>query len=384
GGVIIEGQKIYKILTKEEFTQERAVYTKKHGDLGFLEITEDAVLVPGFIDSHTHMCYAGSRHDEYARRIAGESYMEIAKKGGGILSTVRSTREATPKQLMQLLFKRGLAHLKRGITTCEVKSGYGLDLENELKMLRVIKQAKESRYLIPDLISTCLAAHTKPQEFDTHEDYLDYIVAEILPKVKEENLSDRVDIFVEEGAFTPKIALKFVQQAKDMGFTITVHADQFSVGGSEVAAQVGAISADHLEASSEEEIRLLKEGNVIATVLPGASMGLGVDYPPARKILDMGLCMVIATDWNPGSAPMGDLLVQAAVLGAHQKLSIAETLSAITNRAAKALNLTDRGDLSPGNFADLNAFPCQEYQEIFYNQGVVRPFIVWKKGTRIF
>ncbi|UYP44861.1 Imidazolonepropionase [Candidatus Lokiarchaeum ossiferum] len=383
GAILIEDEKIHSLLTEEQFQTERKNYKKKRGDNIFFEITKDSILIPGFIDSHTHMCYAGSRADDYARRIAGESYLEIAKKGGGILSTVKCTREATNKELMQLLFERGLHHLKRGITTCEVKSGYGLDLENELKMLRVIKQAKESRYLIPDLVSTCLAAHVKPKEFESHEDYLDFIVKEILPKIIEEGLSKRVDIFIEEGAFDSEMSLKFLEQAKALGFEITVHADQFSTGGAKVAAKVGAISADHLEASQEEDIIAMKEGNVIATVLPGASMGLGVGYAPARKILDNGLCLVIASDWNPGSAPMGDLLIQAAVLGANQKLSIAETLSAITNRAALALNLNDRGELSEGKLADMLAFPCSKYQEIFYNQGILRPSLIWKQGTRI-
>lgn len=383
GGILVEDEVIAAVYNKEQFEKEKKHYRNKSGDNSYYKISKDAVLIPGFIDSHTHMIYAGSRAKDYARRNAGESYLDIAKSGGGILSTVKCTREASFKQLKQLLFERGLTHIKCGITTTEVKSGYGLDLENELKTLRVIKNLKESRSLIPELIPTCLSAHVKPDEFKTHEEYLDYIIKEILPIIKEEKLSDRVDIFIEEGAFNPEISLKFLEAAKEMGFKITVHADQFSTGGSEVAAKVGAISADHLEASGETEFSLLKEGNVIATVLPGASMGLGMHYAPARKMLDAGLCLVIATDWNPGTAPMGDLLIQAAVLGANQKLSIAETLSAITNRAAMALELNDRGIIKPQYLADFLVFPCSEYEDIFYNQGVLRPKQIWMKGTRI-
>ncbi|MHA1856397.1 MAG: imidazolonepropionase [Promethearchaeota archaeon] len=383
GGILIEDEIIAAVYNKEQFQEERKHYKKKSGDKIHFKVKGDSVLVPGFIDSHTHMIYAGSRAKDYARRIAGESYLDIAKSGGGILSTVKYTREASFKQLKQLLFERGLIHIKCGITTTEVKSGYGLDLENELKLLRVIKNLKESRSLIPELIPTCLSAHVKPAEFESHEEYLDYIVKEILPKIKNEKLSDRVDIFIDEGAFTPEMALKFLEKAKEMGFKITVHADQFNTGGTEIAAKIGAISADHLEASGETEFSYLKEGNVIATVLPGASMGLGMHYAPARKILDAGLCLVIASDWNPGTAPMGDLLIQAAVLGANQKLSIAETLSAITNRAAMALEIYDRGIIKKGNLADMIAFPCSNYEEIFYNQGVLRPHLIWRKGTRI-
>ena len=168
-----------------------------------------------------------------------------------------------------------------------------------------------------------------------------------------------------------------------MGFDITVHADQFSTDGSRVAAEVGAVSADHLEASGEAEIALLKDAGVVATVLPGASLGLGMHYAPARQMLDGGLCLAIATDWNPGSAPMGDLLLQAAVLGAAEKLTTAETLAAITTRAARALNLSDRGSLAKGQLADMIAFPTDNYKEILYFQGKLKPAIVWKRGEKV-
>jgi imidazolonepropionase len=182
-----------------------------------------------------------------------------------------------------------------------------------------------------------------------------------------------VDIFVEEGAFTVENALIYLNNAKKMSFDLTVHADQFSTGGSEVAVKMGAVSADHLEASTEYKIKLLADSNTVAVALPGASLGLGMPYTPARKLLDAGACLAIASDWNPGSAPMGDLLLQAAVIGASEKLSTAETFAALTYRAAKALNLHDRGILAPGKRAHLQVYPCSDYREILYNQGSLKP-----------
>ncbi len=345
------------------------------------EIDQPMVLLPGLIDAHTHICFAGSRANDYAMRVAGKSYLEIARSGGGILDSVRKTREATVVELVDLLKKRCDRHLAEGVTTCEVKSGYGLTVEEELKMLEAINLVNKHHKL--DLVPTCLAAHMCPPEHTDCRVYLQHILAELLPQVKELNLANRVDIFIEDTAFTEEESLEYLLAAKELGFDITVHADQFSTDGSKVAAEVGAVSADHLEASGETEIELLKQAGVVATVLPGASLGLGMHYAPARKMLDGGLCVAIATDWNPGSAPMGDLLLQAAILGAAEKLTIAETLAAITTRAARALNLSDRGSLAKNQLADMIAFPTDNYKEILYFQGKLKPTIVWKQGRRV-
>ena len=345
------------------------------------KIIAPMVLLPGLIDAHTHICFAGSRANDYAMRVAGKSYLEIARNGGGILDSVRKTREATVVELVDNLKKRCDRHLNEGVTTCEVKSGYGLTVDEELKMLEAIKLVNKHHKI--DLIPTCLAAHMRPPEHSDSKLYLQEILVELLPQIKEQDLASRVDIFIEDTAFNEADSLEYLLAAKEMGFDITVHADQFSTDGSKVAAEVGAVSADHLEASGEEEIALLKDAGVVATVLPGASLGLGMHYAPARKLLDGGLCVAIATDWNPGSAPMGDLLMQAALIGASEKLTIAETLAAITTRAAKALNLTDRGCLGKSKLADLIAFPTDNYKEILYFQGKLKPTIVWKSGRRV-
>ena len=201
---------------------------------------------------------------------------------------------------------------------------------------------------------------------------------------KEENLTNRIDAFIEESAFTGAQIAPYFEKAQALGFDITVHADQFSTSGSKVAVAFGAISADHLEASTQTEIDLLANSDVIATALPGASLGLGCNFTPARKILDAGGAVSIASDHNPGSAPMGDLLTQAAVLGSFQKLSNAEVLAGITFRAAAALNLKNRGQLKEGHLADFILFHTSDYKEILYNQGNLKPCVVFKKGEKVF
>lgn len=331
------------------------------------EIEGPAVTLPGFIDCHTHICWAGSRAGDYAKRCQGIPYQKIAEDGGGILDTVHQTRKASLEQLATLVEERAMTLLEFGVTTAEVKSGYGLTVQDELKMLRAIHQAKAPVTLIP----TCLAAHTLPPEYDDQASYLKMLSRQLLPKVREEKLSNRVDIFIEEHAFSSSQAKPYLMHAKELGFDITIHADQFSPGGSRLAQEVGAISADHLEVLQDPEP--LRAGHVIPVVLPGASLGLGTPFAPARKLLDAGLPLAIASDWNPGSAPMGDLLTQSCLLAAAEHLSVEETLKGITVHAAKALRLCDRGCLKPGLRADFTIFPTHDVQEIFYYQGAMKP-----------
>jgi imidazolonepropionase len=346
------------------------------------QIKSDMVALPGFIDCHTHICYAGSREKDYAKRVSGKSYLEIARQGGGIWDTVTKTRSASIQELQENTEKRALMLLKQGITTAEVKSGYCLNVEGELKMLKAIRQANENTAI--DLVPTCLAAHMHPKDFKgSPQEYLELIIKELLPVIKKEKLTSRIDIYVEEGAFSLSDAEIYLKKSKEQGFDIIIHADQFSVGGSKLAVKYQARSADHLEVSSGEEIKILAKSKVIPVVLPGASIGLGTGFAPARKMLDSGTSLAISTDWNPGSAPMGDLLVQASIIGAFEKLTIAETLAGITFRAAAALNLSDRGVLAQGKKADMVAFKCKNYEKIFYFQGALKPSMVWKNGQLI-
>jgi imidazolonepropionase len=365
GGVLTEDG---VILAVDDFEKLRKNYSSAQIE----EIIGDHVLLPGFVDCHTHICFAGSRAKDYAMRNAGKSYLEIAASGGGIWDSVTQTRAANEAELSSLLLQRINRHLAEGVTTIEVKSGYGLSVNEELKQLKAISLAENKSHA--HIVPTCLAAHIKPKDFDGNEsEYLKHLLTDLLPKIKQQDLADRVDIFIEQSAFNTSDALFYLSRAKQIGFEVTVHADQFTTGGSEVAVKARATSADHLEASGDYEIKLLVNSDTVAVTLPGASLGLGMGYAPARKLLDAGACLAIASDWNPGSAPMGDLLMQASVMAATEKLSTAEVFAGLTYRAAQALKLNDRGTLTKGKLADMQAYPCNDYREILYHQGKLKP-----------
>ena len=247
-------------------------------------------------------------------------------------------------------------------------------------MLRAIKQA--SAHTAADLIPTCLAAHLCPKDWKgSPSEYLTEIADQLFPVLLAENLCTRIDTFVEKSAFSPEEITPYLERAKQLGFDFTIHADQFSCGGSAVAVGLEARSADHLEASGEPEILALASSNTVAVALPGASIGLGMAFTPARKLLDQGASVAIASDWNPGSAPMGDLLAQASILATFEKLSTAEVFAGITFRAAAALGFSDRGKLTQGQLADFILFPTADYREIMYQQGKMKPEEVWKRGS---
>lgn len=373
-GILIEGEKILQVGNWETIREQ-------FPEAEFFELKGDFVAMPGLIDCHTHICFGGSRAKDFAMRNAGKSYLEIAQSGGGIWDTVTQTRKLSQSDLAQITAKNANRHLLEGVTTTEVKSGYGLSVEEELKMLRAIQEAGSTTSA--DLVSTCLAAHMKPRDFTgSNSDYLKMLSNELFPILKNEKLSHRIDAFVEKSAFSPEEITPYFQKAKAHGFDLTVHADQFSAGGSKISVDFGARSADHLEASGDAEIKLLAQSNTIAVALPGASLGLGCAFTPARKLLDEGAALAIASDWNPGSAPMGDLLAQSSILATFEKLSTAEILAGITFRAAAALGLNDRGKLTSGQLADFILFPTSDYREILYHQGKMKPEEVWKKGNK--
>lgn len=342
----------------------------------------EQIAIPAFVDAHTHICFGGNRANDFAMRNAGKTYLEIAESGGGIWSSVQHTRQASKDDLVNGILERVNVLLNQGITTIEIKSGYGLNVDEELKMLRAIKKAQGLTKAT--LVPTCLSAHLKPRDFEgTSEEYLNYILKEILPKVKEANLANRVDIFIEKSAFQLEESKNFLVKAKELGFQIIVHADQFTAGSSRIAVEVGAKSADHLEATIDEDIEFLANSNTVAIALPGASLGLGEPFSPARKILDKGGILAIATDWNPGSAPMGNLVTQASILATYQKLTTAEVLAAITFRAAYALDLDDRGVLAEGKKADFLTYETDNFQNILYHQGSLKPKNIYINGEKI-
>lgn len=348
-----------------------------------VEIAHPAIALPGWIDAHTHLCWGGSRAADFARRNAGMSYLEIAQQGGGIWDSVTQTRMASEESLVVSVLERARRLLADGVTTVEVKSGYGLSVEQELKILRAIQKA--SGQMPQTVVATCLAAHTLPRDYDgDHAAYLKEMSSKLLPLIKAEGLAHRVDAFIEEEAFSATVIEPYFQQARHLGFDLTVHADQFTTGGTQVAIDHAALSADHLEASTEVEIKALAASEVVPVALPGATLGLGCPFTPARQLLDAGCSLAIASDWNPGSAPMGDLVAQASVLAAFQKLTNAEVLAGMTTRAARALGLKQRGCLTEGYHADFICYPVNDYREITYQQGRLKPSQVWKGGQPVY
>lgn len=375
GGILINKDKIQQIGNFETLRSENQ-------NIEIETIEGEQIVLPAFVDSHTHICFGGNRANDFAMRNAGKTYLEIAESGGGIWSSVQHTRNASEEELLKTLLERIDFLIALGITTIEIKSGYGLDVENELKMLRMIKKAQGQTKAT--LVPTCLSAHLKPRDFEgNNEEYLNYILSEILPKVREENLAKRVDIFIEKSAFQPEESKEFLLKTKDLGFEITVHADQFTPGSSRVAVEVGAKSADHLEATIDEDIEFLAKSETVATALPGASLGLGEKFTPARKLLDAGAIVAIASDWNPGSAPMGNLITQASILATFEKLTTAEVLAGMTFRSAFALGLEDRGSLEDGLKADFVTYKTNNFQNVLYNQGSLHAENVYIDGIKV-
>lgn len=374
--LLIKGKHIYRTGNYDILKTEAEKLNAFH-----VPLTGELVCVPGFVDAHTHLCFAGTRSKDYQMRNAGKTYQEISASGGGIWDTVNHTRKVSLEELVSLTVQRAERHIKEGVTTIEVKSGYGLSVADELKLLRAIRQAGKNTHA--DIVATCLAAHIPPKNAESSISYLNDIAENLFPIIKNENLCSRIDAFIEENAFGNEEIIPYLKKAKNMGFDITVHADQFTCGGSAVAVECQALSADHLEVSTDHEIKMLAKSNVIAVALPGASIGLGCKFTPARKMLDAGLEVAIASDWNPGSAPIGDLLCTASILGVFEKLTNAEVLAGITYRAANALGLKDRGRLTEGMLADFNLFETSNYHEIFYHQGKLKPKYVYKRGNQL-
>lgn len=337
----------------------RVVWTGPEADLPerFSEAPRESaggrLVIPGLVDCHTHLVHAGDRADEFVERLRGTSYLDIAKRGGGILSTVRATRAASESELQALGRERLGRMLVRGVTTVEAKSGYGLSVEDELKQLRVARRLGEAG---PQrLVSTCLAAHTVPPEYaGDRSGYLRLITEEVLPRVAEADLARFVDVFVEEGAFTPDEARTLFEAAAALGFSPKLHADQLSdTGGAVLAAEVEAASADHLEYISEAGIEALATSGTVAVSLPLATLVLGEEPLPARRLLDAGARVAVATDFNPGSAPVCDLPLALWLACTRQRMTPAEALQGATAHAARALRLSDVGSLTPGAHADV-------------------------------
>ena len=305
------------------------------------------------------------------------SYQQILSEGGGIHNTMTATENASDEELERVTVSRLDRHFNEGVLTCEIKSGYGPDLDQEVRLLNIINKINKNHAM--GIIPTCLAAHVTPKIYNSSSEYLNKIIEELIPVLEKKKLTNRIDVFIEEKAFSVSESSDYLSQLKNK-FDITVHANQFSSGGVKVGVDCGAKSVDHLEVIDDNEIRYLSNSNTSAVVLPGCSLGLGIPFAPARKLLDNNCKLSIATDWNPGSAPMGDLLQQSSLLGSIEKLSSAEVFSAITYRSADALGLNERGKIEKDKLADFIGFKTDDYRDILYNQGKLKPSFICKRG----
>jgi imidazolonepropionase len=340
------------------------------------------VVMPGFVDAHTHPVFACNRADEFEMRAAGKSYQEIAASGGGIRSTVLKTRAASEDELFGASMRYCDWFLRAGTTTIEAKSGYGLTLEDEMKILRVIRRLDEETPL--RYVPTFLGAHSVPDEYkDSRSAYVDLIVNGMIPMLAREGLARFCDVFCESGAFDADESRRILQAARACGMGLRVHADQLSLGGgSELAAELGAMTADHLEYAGEAQISALKSANVQPVLLPASVLMIGSRrYPDARAMLDAGLAVVLATDFNPGSSPTPSMLLVLTLASTQMKMSPAEAVTAATINAAYSLGLGDEiGSLEAGKRADFVIHDCDDYRELGYFAGIEHPVAVYVGG----
>ena len=339
------------------------------------------VILPGFVDAHTHLVHGGSREGELALKLQGASYMEIHKIGG-IGATVRATREASSAELYDKAFTTLDHMLMNGVTTVESKSGYGLDLETEIKCLEVNKRLQENHPI--DIISTYMGAHSTPPEFkERTDDYIDFMIEHVMPKVKNEDLAEFCDAFCEEGIFSLTQTEKVLQVAKDMGFRLKLHADEIvPFKGAELAAKMGCISAEHLMAISDEGIKALAKSGTVAVLLPATSFFLMSSiYAPAKKMLQEGVRVAIATDYNPGSCPTENIQKAMWVACFKMGLTPKDIIRAVTINAAYAIGREKTvGSLEVGKKADVLVFDVPNLEYIFYRFGCNLLSSAWKDG----
>ncbi len=325
---------------------------------------------PGFIDSHTHLTFGGSRENDFAMKLAGKSYLEILEAGGGILNTLRSTRAASPNELVKNAFSYAESMLSMGTTTIEAKSGYGLDTENELKMLKAVDDLKKK--LPTNLISTFMGAHAVPPEFEGKTDeYVDLVIDDMIPAVAESGLAEFCDVFCEQGVFDVEQSRNILLAAKEKGMKLKVHADEIvQLGGAALAAEVGAVSADHLLMASDDGLEVMLKAGTMATLLPATAFSLDTDYAEARKMIEMGLPVALATDFNPNCANES-LFFTIALSCYKMKMQPREALSAVTINAAHALDRgKTHGSIEIGKVADILILDCPNPEYLTWRFGV--------------
>ncbi len=343
------------------------------------------VVMPGFVDAHTHPVFAGIRANEFEERASGATYREIAAGGGGIRSTVRATRNASQNDLVKVGKRYADWFLRNGTTTVEAKSGYGLSLEDELKILRAIRELNEQTPL--RYVPTFLGAHDVPAEYKSRrQTYINLVINEMLPRVAEEKLAEYCDVFCEEEVFTTDETWQILSAARCQGMGLRIHADQLSLtGGAKLAAELSCATADHLEHTDSTGIMALKAAKVQPVLLPASVYALGsAKYPAAREMIDAGLAVVLATDFNPGSSPTPSMPMVLSLACTQMKMTPTEAITAATINAAYSLNRGDQiGSLEKGKRADFVIHDCEDYRELAYWFGVEHPWRVYASGKLV-
>jgi imidazolonepropionase len=372
GGMLIRDGKIETVGNSDEIGEKTGAAT--------IVDAAGRVVLPGFVDAHTHLVFSGNRLDDFDRRARGETYEQIAKAGGGIWSTVEKTRSAGESDLFEQAKKHANWFLQCGTTTIEAKSGYGLTTEDELKILRVMRRVNEETLL--EIVPTFLGAHAVPKNIAANE-YIDLVINEMLPRVAKERLAGFCDVFCEQGYFDIEQSKKILMSAKKHGLKLRGHVDQLTnSGGAKLMAELGAATADHLEKTDEKGIVALKAANVQPVLLPGSVYALGSTiYPRAREMIDAGLAVVLATDFNPGSSPTPSMPMILSLACTQMKMSPAEAVTASTVNAAYSLGRGERiGSLESGKLANFSIFDCDDYREVAYWFGIPQTHSVYVKG----
>ncbi|MGB9155840.1 MAG: imidazolonepropionase [Chthoniobacterales bacterium] len=342
-------------------------------------------VLPGFVDAHTHLVFAGNRLEDFESRARGETYQQIAKRGGGIQTTVQATRATTEDDLVALAKKRASWFLRNGTTTIEAKSGYGLTLKDELKILRVIRRVGAETPL--ETVPTFLGAHAFPPEFrENHAGYISLIIDEMLPAIAQEKVAEYCDIFCEQNYFDVEDSGRILTSAKQLGLKLRMHVDQLTNGGgAKLAAELGAITADHLEQTAADGISALAKAGVQPVLLPGSVYALGSKkYPDARRMIDAGLAVVLATDFNPGSSPSASMPMMLSLAVTQMRMSPTEAIIAATINAAASLDRVDTiGSLEQGKLANFVIYDCDDYRELAYWFGISLIRDVFVQGVRV-
>jgi imidazolonepropionase len=346
---------------------------------------KDKVVLPGLIDCHTHTAFAGSRSDEFKMKLQGISYEEIAQNGGGINKTVESVRSLPLSELIEIIKPRIEYYISQGVTTLEIKSGYGLSIEDEIKLLKAVKYVKE--YYKIDIISTFLGAHTFPPEFrDRKDDYVNIIINDMLPLISKNQLAEFCDAFCEVTAFSAEQIDRIFIKAEELGFKLRLHSEQFNrIGGFDLALKHRVFSIDHLEVISTMDIKKAADSGITCVLLPGVSFCLRYSYAPARELIDNNAVVALSTDFNPGTSPISNLNLIMSLAAIEMKMTVEETIPAVTINAAKALDVNKiTGSIETGKSADFAVFNTKEFQDIVYFIGKNLNCMTIKNGEIIY